>query len=53
MLVGTVLGTVIQTMSDEISSEIAELVGSYVKLIEDLSQNEQQLLSGFIHEALA
>jgi DNA-binding PadR family transcriptional regulator len=53
MLVGTVLGTVIQTMSDEISGEIAELVGSYVKLIEDLSQNEQQLLSGFIHEALA
>ncbi|OBR67644.1 DNA-binding protein [Paenibacillus oryzae] len=53
MFVGTVLGTVIQTMSDEISGEIAELASSYVKLIGDLSQNEQQLLSDFVHEALA
>lgn len=52
MFIGTVIGTVFQTMSDELSSELVELVGNYVKMIGELTHNEQAMLAEFVREAL-
>ncbi|GMO01337.1 LexA family protein [Parageobacillus thermoglucosidasius] len=53
MFVGTVLGSIIQTMNHEIGVEVTELVGRYLKSIADLSHFEKEMLSDFLHEALA
>lgn len=52
MFVGTALGTIIQTMNHEIGVEVTELVGRYLKLIDDLSDNEKSMLFHFLNEAL-
>lgn len=53
MFMGTVLGTIIQTMSEEFSNELVELIGSYVKMIDQLNDGEQALLANFLEDALA
>ncbi|MNI78185.1 hypothetical protein D3C73_1345370 [compost metagenome] len=52
MFVGTVLGTILQTVNDELGFEIAELVSELLKIIDDLSIKEKDMLSAFLREAL-
>ncbi|WP_019912171.1 hypothetical protein [Paenibacillus sp. HW567] len=53
MFVGTVLGTIIQTINDELGNEFTELVSEFLRIMDQLSNQEQQLLSTMLHEALA
>lgn len=53
MFVGTVLGSIIQTMNHELGVEVTNLVGRYLQSIADLSHREKEILSDFLHEALA
>ncbi|WP_405152372.1 Lrp/AsnC family transcriptional regulator [Paenibacillus sp. FSL K6-0108] len=53
MFVGTVLGTIIQTINDELGTEFTELVSEFLSIMNQLSNQDQRLLSNMLHEALA
>ncbi|WP_340024780.1 Lrp/AsnC family transcriptional regulator [Paenibacillus sp. FSL K6-1096] len=53
MFVGTVLGTVIQAINDELGDEFTELVSEFLRIMDQLSSQDQQRLLDLLHEALA
>ncbi|MNW04342.1 hypothetical protein D3C71_2004210 [compost metagenome] len=53
MFVGTVLGTIIQAINEELGTEFTELVSEFLRIMNQLSNQDQRLLSNMLHEALA
>jgi len=52
IFVGMVLGTAIQSVAEEIDPRISDLIVSFLKYLEQLSQDEMQVLIEFLHEAM-
>lgn len=53
MFVGVVLGTIIQTINEELGTEFTELVAEFLRIMNQLSNQDQRLLSNMMQEALA
>jgi DNA-binding Lrp family transcriptional regulator len=52
MFVGTVLGTIFQTKNVDLGTEFSELISQMLTTIAELSNNEKEMLSVFLGEAL-
>ncbi|EQB22625.1 hypothetical protein UNSWDHB_37 [Dehalobacter sp. UNSWDHB] len=52
IFVGMVLGTAIQSVAEEIDPRISDLIVSFLKHLDELSQDEIKILIEFLHEAM-
>jgi DNA-binding MarR family transcriptional regulator len=52
LFVGMVVGTAIQSVAQELDPRISDLIGSFLKHLDQLSMNEMQLLIEFLQEAI-
>lgn len=53
VFVGTVVGTVIDTVGQGVSGELADLVGSYLRMVAELTEAEREMLIGFLEDGLS
>lgn len=52
LFVGMVVGTAIQSVAQELDPRINDLIGSFLKHLDQLSMNEMQILIEFLQEAI-
>ncbi|AEF94000.1 iron dependent repressor [Desulfotomaculum nigrificans CO-1-SRB] len=52
LFVGMVVGTAIQSVAQELDPRISDLIGSFLKHLDQLSMNEMQILIEFLQEAI-